>query len=36
VSKIAEVKTHPVSVPLKQVLWTAQEELKGSSVVWWR
>ena len=32
-SKIAEVKTHPVSVPLKQVLWTAQEELKDSSVI---
>jgi D-galactarolactone cycloisomerase len=33
VSKIAEIKTHPLSVPLKQVLWTAQEELKDSSVI---
>lgn len=32
-SKIAEVKTHPISVPLKQVLWTAHEELKDSSVI---
>ena len=32
-SKIAEIKTHPISVPLKQVLWTAHEELKDSSVI---
>lgn len=32
-SKIAEVKTHPVSVPLKHTLWTAHEELKDSSVI---
>jgi D-galactarolactone cycloisomerase len=32
-SKIAEVKAHPVSVPLKQPLWTAHEELKDSSVI---
>jgi L-alanine-DL-glutamate epimerase-like enolase superfamily enzyme len=32
-SKIAEVKAHPVSVALKQTLWTAQEELKDSSVI---
>lgn len=32
-SKIAEVKAHPISVPLKQPLWTAHEELKVSSVI---
>ncbi|HXV09541.1 MAG TPA: hypothetical protein VD839_01920 [Burkholderiales bacterium] len=32
-SKIAEVKTHPISVPLKHTLWTAHEELKDSSVI---
>ena len=32
-SKITEVKTHPVSVPLKHTLWTAHEELKDSSVI---
>ena len=32
-SKITEVKTHPVSVPLKHALWTAHEELKDSSVI---
>ena len=32
-SKIAEVKSHPISVPLKHVLWTAHEELKDSSVI---
>jgi D-galactarolactone cycloisomerase len=32
-SKIAEVKAHPVSVPLKQPLWTAHEELKDSNVI---
>ncbi len=31
--KITEVKTHPVSVPLKRTLWTAHEALKSSSVV---
>jgi L-alanine-DL-glutamate epimerase-like enolase superfamily enzyme len=33
VSKITEVKTHPISVPLKHTLWTAHEELKDSSVI---
>ncbi len=32
-SKITEVKTHPVSVPLKHTLWTAHEELKDSSLI---
>ena len=32
-SKIIEVKTHPVSVPLEHTLWTAQEELKDSSII---
>ena len=32
-SKIAEVKTHPISIPLKHTLWTAHEELKDSSVI---
>lgn len=32
-SKITEVKTHPVSMPLKHTLWTAHEELKDSSVI---
>jgi D-galactarolactone cycloisomerase len=32
-SRIEEVRTHPISVPLKQVLWTAHEELKDSSVI---
>lgn len=32
-SRIAEVKTHPISVPLKHTLWTAHEELKDSSVI---
>jgi D-galactarolactone cycloisomerase len=32
-SKIAEVKAHPVSVPLKHALWTAHEELKDSNVI---
>ena len=31
--KITEVKTHAVSVPLKQTLWTAHEALKSSSVI---
>ena len=31
--KITEVKTHPVSVPLKHTLWTAHEAPKSSSVV---
>src|SRR5262245_65050785 len=33
VTRIASVKPHPISVPLKDVLWTAQEELKASSVI---
>ncbi len=32
-SRIVEVKTHPVSMPLKQVLWTAHEELKDFSTI---
>ena len=32
-SKIAEVRTHPISVPLEHTLWTAHEELKDSSVI---
>jgi L-alanine-DL-glutamate epimerase-like enolase superfamily enzyme len=32
-SKIAEIKTHPLSIPLKQTLWTAHEELKDSSAI---
>jgi len=33
VSRIATVTAHPVSVPLKEALWTAHEELKTSSVI---
>ena len=33
VTRIASVKPHPISVPLKDVLWTAHEELKASSVI---
>lgn len=33
VSKITEIKTHPLSIPLKHTLWTAHEELKDSSVI---
>jgi D-galactarolactone cycloisomerase len=33
VSRIAEIKTHPISIPLKHALWTAHEELKDSSVI---
>jgi len=33
VSRITEVRTHPVSVPLKHPLWTAHEELKDSSLI---
>src|SRR5262245_45732293 len=32
-TRIASVAAHPISVPLGQVLWTAQEELKASSVI---
>jgi D-galactarolactone cycloisomerase len=32
-SRIAEVKTHPISIPLAQALWTAHEELKDSSLI---
>ena len=32
-SKIAEIRTFPISVPLTKTLWTAQEELKDSSVI---
>ena len=32
-TKIAEIKTHPISIPLKQTLWTAHEELKDSSAI---
>ncbi len=31
--KIASVKTHAISVPLKHTLWTAHEELKTSSLI---
>ena len=31
--RIASVKPHPISVPLKDVLWTAHEELNASSVI---
>ena len=30
---IASVNAHPISVPLTEVLWTAHEELKTSSVI---
>jgi len=33
VTGIASVKAHPISVPLTDVLWTAHEELKASSVI---
>src|SRR5262249_62058829 len=33
VTRIATVKPHPISVPLNDVLWTAHEELKSSSVI---
>ncbi len=32
-SKIADVKTHPLSIPLAHTLWTAHEELKDSSAI---
>jgi D-galactarolactone cycloisomerase len=32
-TRIVEVKTHPVSVPLKHALWTAHEELRTSSLI---
>ena len=32
-TRIASVKPHPISVPLKDALWTAHEELKASSVI---
>jgi len=32
-SKIAEIKTHPISIALKQTLWTAHEELKDSNSI---
>jgi D-galactarolactone cycloisomerase len=32
-SKIAEVKSHPISIPLRHTLWTAHEALKDSSVI---
>jgi D-galactarolactone cycloisomerase len=32
-SKIAEIKTHPISIALKQTLWTAHEELKDSNAI---
>jgi L-alanine-DL-glutamate epimerase-like enolase superfamily enzyme len=32
-SKIVEVKTHPMAVTLKKTLWTAHEELKDFSVI---
>ena len=32
-TRIAAVTAHPVSVPLKDELWTAHEELKTSSMI---
>ena len=32
-TRIASVTSHPISVPLTDVLWTAHEELKSSSVI---
>jgi len=32
-SKIVEVKTHPMAIKLQKTLWTAQEELKDFSVI---
>jgi D-galactarolactone cycloisomerase len=32
-SKIAEIRTFPISVRLEKTLWTAQEELKDSSLI---
>jgi D-galactarolactone cycloisomerase len=32
-SRIAEIRTHPVSVPLARVLWTAQEALAHASAI---
>lgn len=32
-SKIAEIRTHSVSIPLKQTLWTAHEALSDSSTI---
>ena len=32
-TRIASIKPHPISVPLNEVLWTAQEELTTSSVI---
>jgi D-galactarolactone cycloisomerase len=32
-SRIADVKTHPISIPLEKTLWTAHEELRDSSVI---
>jgi L-alanine-DL-glutamate epimerase-like enolase superfamily enzyme len=33
VSKIVEIKTHPVSIKIKKTLWTAHEELKDFSTI---
>ena len=30
---ITKVKAHPISVPLKQPLWTAHEPLKAASLI---
>jgi L-alanine-DL-glutamate epimerase-like enolase superfamily enzyme len=30
---ITQVKAHPISIPLKQALWTAHEPLKAASLV---
>ena len=32
-SRIAEIKTFPISVRLEKTLWTAHEELKDSNLV---
>ena len=32
-TRIASVKSHPISLPLKDAVWTAHGELKASSVI---
>src|SRR5690349_17359022 len=32
-TKIVDVKTHPLSVPLEHTLWTAHEKLSASSLI---
>src|SRR5262245_65595941 len=33
VSKIAEIRTYPISVRLEKTLWTAHEELRDSNLI---